>query len=64
VAPNKVDLLTVVSHELGHELGLSDLNMLTDPSNVMDGTLAPGVRRLPGADSGYQADFSAHDARP
>jgi fibronectin type 3 domain-containing protein len=48
VAPHKVDLLTVVSHELGHELGLPDLDTQSSPDNVMDGTLAPGVRRLPG----------------
>jgi hypothetical protein len=47
VAPNMVDLLTVVSHELGHELGLPDLDTQTNPGNVMDDTLAPGLRRLP-----------------
>jgi hypothetical protein len=48
VSPHKVDLLTVVSHELGHELGLPDLDTQSHPGNVMDDTLAPGVRRLPG----------------
>jgi hypothetical protein len=47
VSPHKVDLLTVVSHELGHELGLPDLATQANPGNVMDDTLAPGVRRLP-----------------
>ena len=41
---NKVDLLTVVLHELGHEMGLGDSD---DPLSVMDDQLAPGVRRLP-----------------
>jgi fibronectin type 3 domain-containing protein len=47
VAPCNVDLLTVVCHELGHELGLSDLDTNANPSDVMDATLAPGMRRLP-----------------
>ena len=42
-AAGRMDLLTTVSHELGHELGLPD-----DMSGgVMNGTLALGVRRLP-----------------
>ena len=47
VAPNKIDLLTVVSHELGNVLGLPELHgAQQQPGNVMDDTLAPGVRRL------------------
>lgn len=47
-SPHKVDLLTVVSHELGHVMGLSELHgNEQEPNNVMDDTLAPGVRRLP-----------------
>jgi hypothetical protein len=45
-AAGRIDLLTVVVHELGHELGLDD-NL--DPLDVMDEALAPGVRRLPAA---------------
>jgi len=42
-AVDKIDLLTVVEHELGHVLGLDDL----DPSaaDLMSGTLGIGVRR-------------------
>jgi uncharacterized repeat protein (TIGR01451 family) len=43
--PGKMDLRTVVSHEIGHVLGLSDLSGGND---VMTDTLMPGVRRLPG----------------
>jgi hypothetical protein len=47
VSPHKVDLLTVVCHELGHLIGLSDVDTLTHPGDVMDATLTPGTRRLP-----------------
>jgi hypothetical protein len=39
----KVDLLTVVEHELGHELGLAD----TTGSGLMGEFLPTGVRRVP-----------------
>jgi hypothetical protein len=38
------DLLTAVMHEMGHVLGLSDLD---DEGELMSGTLQPGTRRLP-----------------
>ncbi len=41
------DLLKVVMHELGHVLGLGDLNPATSPTDLMAETLATGVRRLP-----------------
>ena len=46
----RIDLLTVVMHEMGHELGLPDLDPQSDPTSLMDGQLATGVRRLPSAD--------------
>ena len=42
-AVDRIDLLTVVEHELGHVLGLKDLSATTD--DVMDGILGVGVRR-------------------
>jgi hypothetical protein len=53
-ADHGVDLLTVVEHELGHVLGLPDLDPQAWPGDLMDLTLAPGVRRLPS-----QADLGA-----
>ena len=43
------DLLTVLMHELGHTLGLKDLNSAPSHADVMAGTLPAGVRRLPSA---------------
>lgn len=42
-----IDLLTVVSHELGHQLGLPDLHPSADAHDLMTGVLSTGVRRLP-----------------
>ena len=41
-AVDRIDLLTVVEHELGHVAGLGDLDALAD--NLMSGTLGVGVR--------------------
>lgn len=45
----RVDLLTVVMHELGHVLGLDDLDPPADSDSLMTATLSPGIRRLPTA---------------
>jgi hypothetical protein len=42
-AVDRIDLLTVVEHELGHCLGLSDLSSSVD--ELMSGTLSAGLRR-------------------
>jgi hypothetical protein len=66
-AEGKLDLLTVLIHELGHVLGTSDLARQKD---VMSGNLLPGTRRLPTAEDvaqwqanqkmpSYEADFGA-----
>jgi len=41
----RMDLLTVVMHELGHVLGLPDLDPREESYHLMAATLAPGVRR-------------------
>jgi hypothetical protein len=46
-AAGKMDLLTVVEHELGHELGLPDVNPQSHPSDLMAASLLPGIRRQP-----------------
>ncbi len=45
-AAGRVDLLTVLEHELGHVIGLGDNNQAGD---LMDTTLGLGVRRAPTA---------------
>ncbi|OAI52842.1 hypothetical protein AYO44_16410 [Planctomycetaceae bacterium SCGC AG-212-F19] len=48
VSPHRVDLLTVVCHEFGNVLGLPELRgEHQQPGNVMDDTLALGVRWQP-----------------
>ena len=44
-AVDRIDLLTVVEHELGHVAGFDDLDALAD--NLMSGILGTGVRREP-----------------
>ena len=48
-AADHMDLLTVVVHELGHVLGYEDADNAAHPGDVMDVTLADGIRRLPPA---------------
>jgi len=46
-AESRMDLLTAMMHEMGHALGLVDLDGSDD---LMAGVLQPGVRHLPTAD--------------
>ncbi len=43
-----MDLLTVVTHELGHVLGFNDLTSAAGEGSLMGGTLEAGTRYLPG----------------
>jgi hypothetical protein len=46
-AEGRVDLFTVILHELGHHLGLPDLDPALHPHHLMAATLTLGERRLP-----------------
>jgi len=46
LASGRMDLLTVVMHEIGHVLGFEDLDAEEYPRDFMSATLAAGVRRL------------------
>jgi hypothetical protein len=46
-ASDRIDVLTVLAHELGHLLGREDLDPVTHAHDLMAATLATGVRRLP-----------------
>ena len=43
----RMDLLSVVMHEMGHVLGLDDLDEAEHRDDLMAESLAPGVRHLP-----------------
>jgi Beta-propeller repeat len=53
-AAGRMDLLTVVLHELGHVVGL-DSRFAGDPHDLMSAYLNPGERRLPGPADGVAA---------
>ena len=46
-AAGRMDLLTVLTHELGHLAGLDDLEAASAPDQLMTESLASGIRRLP-----------------
>jgi hypothetical protein len=58
-ARQQIDLLSVLAHELGHVLGLDDLDHTLDPRQVMADELAAGMRRVPS--TGHVDDVFASD---
>jgi hypothetical protein len=57
-AAGHLDLLTTVTHEMGHELGLPDLTAASDANELMYIDLVDGERRLPDATDVAQATAS------
>lgn len=47
----RMDLLTVLLHELGHQIGMEDSYQYTGSTDLMFGFLKPGERRIPAARS-------------
>ncbi|HYH67210.1 MAG TPA: hypothetical protein VD866_21115, partial [Urbifossiella sp.] len=62
-AARGVDLLTVVMHELGHELGLDDVDPAAWPADLMAETLTAGVRRLPAGLSAVLPPVAVADSK-
>jgi hypothetical protein len=60
----KMDLLTVVMHELGHVLGLGDLDNAGVPDDLMAAALTPGIRRLPDEASFWTESVNSEDRLP
>jgi hypothetical protein len=60
-APGRMDLLTVVMHEMGHVLGFDDLDGEGGSGELMSSTLESGVRRLPGDVGAAPAGFANGD---
>src|SRR5262249_42731242 len=58
-AAGHVDLLTVVEHELGHLLGLPDLDARAHPHELMAESLGVGTRRLPPTRQALDTIFAA-----
>jgi methionine-rich copper-binding protein CopC len=57
----RIDLLTAIIHELGHEIGLSDSYLMLSQNSVMYGYLVKGERRLPFQGQAVGAHHSALD---
>jgi Ca2+-binding RTX toxin-like protein len=61
-AAGHLDLLTVVTHELGHAIGLEDSTAASDANDLMYLYLVDGERRIPDATDVTQANAQAAEA--
>jgi Cadherin-like domain/SdrD B-like domain/Bacterial cadherin-like domain/RTX calcium-binding nonapeptide repeat (4 copies) len=63
-ASGQVDLLTVLMHELGHQIGLGDSYLTSEVHGLMYGYVDIGERRLPAAGEAAEGDghAPAHEA--
>ena len=57
LAAGRMDLLTVVLHEMGHLAGRRDVSTAGHPNALMDATLAPGLRRADALDAVFAGGF-------
>jgi hypothetical protein len=48
-AAGKIDLMTVLMHELGHVMNLGHVSSAVDGTRLMAGAIDPSIRRLPSA---------------
>ncbi|HEV8378215.1 MAG TPA: hypothetical protein VGP99_05155, partial [Tepidisphaeraceae bacterium] len=60
-AYQQMDLLTVLMHEMGHVLGLDDLDPVLHAGDLMAETLPAGERRLPATEGAPPADKAARE---
>jgi hypothetical protein len=56
-AGGKMDLLTVVLHEMGHLAGKVDVDPLAHPADLMADALPAGARRVEGLDAVFNNGF-------
>ncbi|OYU20118.1 MAG: hypothetical protein CFE34_01980, partial [Rhodobacteraceae bacterium PARR1] len=63
-AAGRVDLLTVLMHEMGNVMGLSDLVDPTGPGYLMTGILDTGMRRAPSASDIGATPVVVPEAKP